>query len=288
MPDLFNTHDMNRHMPYIFEGNKLLFSQASTQDDFYEDYGSRSRMGLTSKSPFRAYRVCVGDLDLNAGTVTNIKEIDCCEHKNIYCSPCAYRDEDGKINFTFIKEWTLGNSMSNCRAYKRIGEDFDSLGDMKHIKPVMGVRSYCITENKYYRVVASSRIGNVYLMVFKKSDKTISKIQIGNCPFIRRVSLESGTNNLLVTYPESKNGAYNSAATHYTERMNLETLETFKIVAEDKSIYKSTIYGDKVIYSKRGPSQESYSMDLKISEYSLTSGKIRPNIQYVREVPNYG
>ncbi len=212
MPNLFPAHDMRRHMPFIFEGNKLIFCQAPCEDDYFELQGARSRRPNDNRSPYRAYRVHVADLDLENNKVSNVKELDCCAYKNIYCSPNAYRDNDGNINLIYVKEDIMNGSKHFYRAYRRVGKDFDSLGEPIHIKPIIGVRNYCYTENNNYRAVASSYINKVYILVYDKKESKTYKIGLGNCTFIRRISLVSGSNNLFMTYQQTKKGSLNSCS----------------------------------------------------------------------------
>lgn len=280
MPNLFNDHDYNRHMPFAFE-DKLLFCQSICEDDFLEDQGVRQFRTESTKTRYRAYRVCVGDLDVENNSVSNAYEIDCCHHKNIYCSPSAYRDENGKINLIYVKENVMNGGRHFCRAYRRVGDDFKNLSEPKHIKEIMGVRNYCYAENNNYRAVASSWLNRVYIMLHDKKLNQTSKIALGHCSFLRRISIIDGTNNMLVTYPQSGKDAHNSSSLHLTEMIDLDSLEVSKIHTEDKCIYKSTIKGNKIIYSHKDTGQDNYCMDLKIAEFSISGGKIMPSIQHV-------
>jgi len=278
--NLFEDDGFNRHMPFIFEGNKLLYCKASHEDTVLEEQGFRVLPHHQSESvtPYRAYRVCIADIDLENNTVSNEQEIDCCHKKNIYCSPSAFRDHDNKINYLYTKEDIVSSRKPIYRAYRRTGDNFNNLSGDIHVPMLMGVKNYCISETKDYMSVASSYIGNAYILVFDKNLMIVKKISLGRCGFIRRISAIAGTKKLILTYPDGNMTGSNYC--HTSEILDLDTLETKRIRCDDKSVYKCSIFGDKIVYALR-ESTDLYRMSLKISDYNLSTGRIVAKIDNI-------
>jgi hypothetical protein len=274
----FSNPSFNRHMPYLIGGTKLLFCRASAESVKLEDQGYRQFRDMGTETFYRDYSIYSCDINLNTGVATNEQNIFQDDLKNVYCSPSAFVDSENKINLIYTREDLVSHRKPIYRAYRRKGEDLETLGEPEFIPQIFGLRSYCVAENITYKVVASSYIGNAYLMVENKQTKVVRKIALGLCGFSRRVSFVHGTNKILITYP-SNIGKQQTTDCHFTDELNLDTLEVKAIIADQKSIYKCSIFEDMIIYVKKNSNTEDYSARLCLSEFTYRAGRIRPVVQ---------
>lgn len=278
MEIIFDNPNFNRHMPFLIGSNKLLYCRANLDDTKLEEQGYRAIRDMGTETFYRSYSIYSCDINLQTGIATNEQNIFQDDLKNVYCSPSAFIDDQGKINLTYTREDLVSHRKPIYRAYRRKGNDLNSLGEMEFIPQIMGLRSYCVAENIKYKVVASSYIGNAYIVVENKQAKVIRKIAIGLCGFTRRVSFVYGTNKILLTYP-SNIGKQQTSDCHLTDEIDLDTLEVKAIIADQKSIYKCSIFEDKIIYVRKNGNDEDYSAKLCLSDFVYRQGRVRPIIK---------
>jgi hypothetical protein len=270
-------------MPYIFEGNKLFYSRADAEPSRLEDHGARALRPTERNTPYRAYRLYMVDINLETGATGEEIPIESSPQNNVYCSPSAWRNQDRTVNLTYTKEDLVATRKPFYRARRRTGADFLSLGIPEDLPNILGLKNYCVADNAEYIAVASSYIGNAYILLYHKRRKSVKKIKFGLCSFLRRVSFESGSNRLLLTYPSNVfrgDGVFSGEYT--TEILDVETLEILKIIAEDRSVYKSTIFGNKIIYTARGES--GYSRSLKLCDFVTVPGRARAEIDFTMDL----
>lgn len=265
-------------MPFLIGGNKLLYCRANLDDTKLEEQGYRQLHDMGTETYYRDYSIYTCDIDLETGIATNEQNIFQDDLKNVYCSPSAFTDGQGKINLIYTREDLVSHRKPIYRAYRRKGDDLNSLGEPEFIPQIMGLRSYCVAENIKYKVVASSYIGNAFIVVENKQAKVIRKISIGLCGFVRRISFVYGTNKLLLTYP-SNIGKQQTNDCHFTDELDLDTLEVKAIIADQKSIYKCSIFENKIIYTRKNNNDEDYSARLCLSDFVYRAGRIRPVVQ---------
>ena len=279
--NLFND-EINRNMPYIFEGNKLFYSRAEAEPSRLEDHGARALRPTEITTPYRAYRLYMAEINLETGATGEEIPIESSPQNNVYCSPSAWRNQDGAVNLTYTKEDLVSTQKPFYRARRRTGADFLSLGIPEDLPNILGLKNYCTADNAEYIAVASSYIGNAYILLYHKRRKSVKKIKLGLCSFLRRVSFESGSDRLLLTYPSNVSSENLDKSEYTTEILDIENLKTTKIITEDRSVYKSTIFENKVIYTAR--SATGYARSLKLCEFITGPGRVRAEVDFTMDL----
>lgn len=277
--NIFNDPSIVTHMPFIFEGEKVLFCSAPSEDHYLEQEGVRALKNEPLTTMYQPYQVWIGDYDPELDVILNPVPIGKDgPDGDQYCSPHAWRDDQGLIHLTYIKMLVGGMGKLKYGLYERIGEDFDSLGGFKRITDTLGLFPYCGFENEKYRAVANTVLTNTFFNVYDKAAGEEVRIKVGGTSIIRRISfLSEDPDEFLITYPTGsiqEGGYYHFKTIQY----NIISGEAQEVLCDAGAMYKCSVWGDKAILADNTRTVDQYDMQLKFGSIIYKNAAVHPQI----------
>lgn len=279
---IFADADFHSHMPFIFEGSKLLHCRATYQDRVLELEGlGKADHTIDRRTRYQAWRIYVSDLD---GKNLIELEPDLAE-ASISCSPFAWRDEEGLIHLNYVSCLTLCRNMITHRMWERVGPSFSELGPRKMIRDSFGLRVYSGFDSMNYRAFAQHKTRHSFLIYLDKNTGITRKITFSHMKFIKRIAFCGDLDsNWLITFPsrQHESGMYPIYKTVFYD-VNENIIKEIK--TEDDSVYKSSIFDGIIVYAKENSKPQNigkkYDVQLYNSDFLMANSPISTKIEEI-------
>lgn len=275
---IFKNKEFHSHMPFIFEGEYLLFCKADLKDRILEADGSSPlKAVLPRKTPYQAYRPVYCEFDPITGETGKIKEIEIkTPLRSITCNLHAYRDKSDIVHVLYVQTVTSHGGKLTYRLYEKIGKSLSTLGESRLINDTFMLRPYTGFENSKYRVIANQRIGRPFIILGNKENRKVYKYDFHGFDWLRRIIPHpQDVDQFIITYPFGRvdKGNYNK---NKTILYNYVKNEFKEIIVDGIDVYKSCVCGNLVIHAVQTTTEENgYCMDLHLDSYRLKSSNIR-------------
>jgi len=268
------------HMPFIFEGKKLLYCQVDNDRDIMsEGVGRRSENLPIVK--YQNWRIMCCDYP----SFQNGFELEPTMQVNsISCNPMAYRDIEGQIHLTYVSTTTHHNVRPVHRLWEKTGEEMESLGVRKMVENTLRLRPYSGFINENYKVIANMTAGHPFLIYEDYEQERIFKVKFSHMDHLKRICFVSDSPDLVIlTYAKKIND--NGVIYYGSTLWDIITNKFWEIIINDISLYKCTFFNEKIIYTWENLErckEDCYDTHLKIAgHFSL---KISSMMNVVEEL----
>lgn len=279
---LFND-DYNYHQPFIFydwDKTYLIYTRCERYPHkIYVETGSVSKREFE----YNDYEIFYCEIDLLTGKTGEEKRINTGFNHTIHCSPYAYLDYEGNIRMTFIIGNILPKGKIVYKLWKMFGKTLDQMYSPTLDNDTFGLKPWTGFENNEYKLIANTYMENSFIIFQNKFFQKKYKVAFKNIPYIRRVGYSTiGEHDILITCPTRDPKFAKGYNLYGTYLYNLDSKYCSEMLVDGKPLYKSTIHGKYVVYSKYTGTKDNYKMELHLGKAELKEKRLETEWQNYR------